>query len=284
MEEFCALTYLSQVPEGLQEVYITGGIPPITVHIDDVYRATYPRVIQKNQAYYERYPEDVAHVHEIIAYLDSHEVQLPNGDRLSPQRFRQLGLAFGASNGFEQVHYLLENAFVNGMSGKEISYFFLRGFENSLAFDTNPIFAVLHEAIYCQGSASNWSAQRMLAEFSEFNISPDRPVYFTGEMIYSWMFEEIGALQPMREVAEILASWEDWLPLYDPVALQRNQVPVAAAVYYNDMYVERELSEKTTALINGIKLWITDEHEHSALRLHGEAVFDRLYDMLHGEV
>jgi hypothetical protein len=68
------------------------------------------------------------------------------------------------------------------------------------------------------------------------------------------------------------------------VVLAGNQVPVAAAVYYNDMYVEGELSEKTAALIKGIKLWITNEYEHSALRLHGETVFARLYDMLHGEI
>lgn len=97
------------------------------------------------------------------------------------------------------------------------------------------------------------------------------------------MFEEIGALQPLQEAAEILAIREDWPTLYNPELLQRNQVPVAAAMYYNDMYVERELSEKTAALIPDIKLWITNEHEHSALRLHGEAVFGRLYDLLHGE-
>lgn len=280
---FCTLTYLSQAPEGLREAYLTGGIPPITDSVDDVYRATYPRVIQKNREYYQRYSDDVELVREIVAYLESHDVLLSNGDRLSPQMFRQLGLAFGASNGFEQVHYLLETAFVDGAEGKEISYSFLRGFENSLAFDTNPIFAILHEVIYCQGTASNWSAQRVLTEFPDFEISPDQPVYFTGEMIYPWMFEEIGALQPLREAAEILAAHDDWPPLYDLAVLQQNQVPVAAAVYFNDMYVERNLSEKTASLINGINLWITSEHEHSALRQHGEVIFGRLYDLLHGE-
>jgi pimeloyl-ACP methyl ester carboxylesterase len=281
---FCTVTYLSQAPEGLREAYLTGGLPPLTVSIEAVYRATYPRVIQKNQFYYERYPEDVALVREIVGFLETHKVQLPNGDRLTPHRFRQLGLSFGTSNGFEQVHYLLENAFVQGTSGKEISYSFLRGFENSLSFDTNPIFSILHEAIYCEGGASRWAAQRVLTEFPEFEISPEHPVYFTGEMIYPWMFAEIGALQPLREAAEILAAREDWPQLYDPAILQQNQVPVAAAVYYDDMYVERENSEKTAALIQGIKLWITNEHEHSALRLHGEAVFERLYGMLHGEI
>jgi len=281
---FCTVTYLSLAPTGLREAYLTGGLPPLKVPIQDVYRATYARVIQKNEEYYKYYPEDVQLVHAIIAYLDAHDVRLSNGDRLSPRRFRQLGIAFGASNGFEQVHYLLENAFVEGSNGIEISYFFLRGFENSLAFDTNPIFAILHEAIYCEGSASNWAAQRVLEEFPAFGIFPDRPIFFTGEMIYPWMFTEIGALKPLQEVAEILAHDSNWPPLYDVEVLRRNQVPIAAAVYYNDMYVERSLSKQTASLIKGIKLWITNEHEHSALRLQGEAVFGRLYDMLHGEI
>jgi hypothetical protein len=81
-----------------------------------------------------------------------------------------------------------------------------------------------------------------------------------------------------------LAHDSDWPPLYDWAVLRKNQVPVAAAVYYNDMYVERGLSEQTATLVNGIKLWVTNEHEHSALRLHGEAVFERLYNLLHGEL
>lgn len=281
---FCTVTYLSLAPEGLREAYLTGGLPPLAVPVDDVYRATYKRVIQKNQAYYDRYPEDTAKVHEIIRTLAAHDVRLPCGDRLTSRRFRQLGLAFGASDGFERVHYLVERAFVTGTNGPEISYYFLRGFENSLAFDTNPIFAILHESIYCHGAASDWSAARVLSEFPEFEISPEHPVYFTGEMIYPWMFDEIGALKPLQKAAEILASEKDWPGLYDTAVLGHNQVPVAAAVYYDDMYVERELSERTADLIQGIRIWVTNEHEHSALRMHGEAVFGRLYDMLHGEI
>ena len=37
----------------------------------------------------------------------------------------------------------------------------------------------------------------MLTDFPEFEISPAHPIYFTGEMIYPWMFTEIGALRPL---------------------------------------------------------------------------------------
>ena len=59
---FCVTTYLSLAPEGLREAFITGGLPPIHHHTDDVYRATYPRVREKNHLYFERYPDDVQRV------------------------------------------------------------------------------------------------------------------------------------------------------------------------------------------------------------------------------
>ena len=280
---FCLVHYLSAAPGGLEEAIFTGGLPPLDRSPDEIYRATYRRVVEKNRRYYERYPDDVERAHEIVDHLATHDVRLPGGDRLSPRRFQQLGIGFGASDGFEQVHYLLEGTFVHGQSGRELGYTFLRGFENAFSFQTNPIFAILHEPIYCQEEASNWSAGRVRAEYPEFELSPDRPVFFTGEMIYPWMFDEYGYLRPLKEAAEILASHEGWPRLYDTAALQANTVPCVAAVYYDDMYVERTLSEETASNIQGIKLWLTNEYEHNGLRSYGEKVLGRLLDMLHGE-
>lgn len=88
-----------------------------------------------------------------------------------------------------------------GRTGQELSYPFLRGLENMQFCDTNPLFAILHEAIYCQGAASRWSAEQVRAQYPEFEPSPDRPVYFTGEMIYPWMFDEYQLLHPLKEAA-----------------------------------------------------------------------------------
>ena len=41
---FCAFTYLSKYPEGLREVFTSGGVPPIGQSPDDVYRATFKQV------------------------------------------------------------------------------------------------------------------------------------------------------------------------------------------------------------------------------------------------
>ncbi len=279
---FCVVHYLSAAPASLKEALITGGLPSLTRPADDVYRATYRRVLEKNRLYYERYPDDVARVQTIVEHLASHDVRLPGGDRLTPHRFQQLGLAFGASDGFQQVHYLLEEAFAVGGNDEGLSYIFLRGFEHSQSYDTNPIFAILHEAVYCQGEASRWSAQRLRSEYPQFEITAGQPVYFTGEMIYPWMFAEYGRLQPLQAAAELLAHDVDWPQLYDPAVLATNRVPCAAAVYYNDMYVERQFSEETAQMVRGIKLWVTNEVEHNALRADGEALLGRLLDMVRG--
>ena len=51
---FCVLTYLSLAPEGLREAFFTGGLPPIGRPVDDVYRGTYERVLDRNQRYDDR--------------------------------------------------------------------------------------------------------------------------------------------------------------------------------------------------------------------------------------
>jgi hypothetical protein len=200
-------------------------------------------------------------------------VQLPTGGRLTVRRFQQLGFLLGFDDGMENLHYLLESAFCNG--GGELSLPFLRSMENSQSFETNPIFAVLHEMCYTQGEAASWSAERVRAEFPDVNWKPGQPPSFTGEMIYPWMFEDYPRLEPLREVAEILAEESRWPTLYDPQQLARNTVPCVAAIYAEDMYVPRALSERTAASIAGMKVWLTNEHEHNGLR-SSPAVFERL--------
>ena len=275
---FCVTRYLSAAPEGLKEAFFTGGLPPLDLHPDDIYRATYRRVLDKNRLYFERYPDDQARSKEIADYLRNHDV------RVSPRRFQQLGFAFGSSTGFEEVHYLLETAFVDRGHGRELSDTFLCAFANRFSFETNPIYALLHEAEYCQREASNWSAERIRGEYPEFNLESGRPVLFTGEMVYPWMFEEYAALKPLRGAANLLAEWDGWPLLYDRAALSANTVPCAAVAYYNDMYVERTFSDQTAAEIKGLKLWVTSEYEHDGLRGDGERILDRLFGMVRGEV
>ena len=64
--------------------------------------------------------------------------------------------------------------------------------------------------------------------------------------------------------------------LYDEEALRAADVPVAAAVYYDDAFVDRDMSLRTASLLQRVHPWITNEYEHTALRTSGEKVIDRL--------
>jgi pimeloyl-ACP methyl ester carboxylesterase len=265
---FCLTTYLSFFPEALTEAYFTGGLPPVARPIEEVYRATYVTVRERNRRFYERYPEDLPKVKALHELLASEEVRLPSGDVLTSRRFRQLGMALGMSDGAEQLHYLLD--FPAG------SPVFLHEVERETSFGRNPLFATVHESCYADGCVTNWAAQRELPD--DFAAQPE---LFTGEMIFPWMFEDHGALAPHRKAAELLAQHE-WPALYDGARLEQNEVPAAAAIYAEDMYVDRRFSEETAARIKGLRPWLTNEYEHDGLR--NGPVLARLIDLARGKV
>jgi hypothetical protein len=111
----------------------------------------------------------------------------------------------------------------------------------------------------------------------------DGPLYFTGEMMYPWMLDLDPALLPLREAARLLAERDGWPPLYDPARLAANDVPVAAAVYYDDLYVPAALSLRTAAAVRGLRAWVTNEWEHEGLRVSDGKVLGRLIAMNKGE-
>lgn len=264
---FCAMTYLSFAPDSLREAYITGGLSPIGRPVDDVYRTTYARMVERNVDYFARYPDDRARVRDVVARLEGEDVRLPNGDRLTSRHFLQLGHSLGSSAGPELVHHVLELPF--GSRG------FLHDLQPGLGFGRNPIYATLHEACYADGGITGWSSDRLFPEaFRE-------ELWFTGEHIFRWMWEDYGELRSHAAAADILAQAE-WPRLYDPEQLARNEVPVAATIYVDDPYVVREFAEETARQIRGLKPWITNEYLHNGLRAGGERVLGRLIDLVKG--
>jgi pimeloyl-ACP methyl ester carboxylesterase len=265
---FCLLAYLSQAPAGLREAFITGGLPPIGGSVDDVYQATYERMIERNRRYYETFPRDRDRVLALHNLLESRDVRLPGGDRLTGRRLRQLGIMLGMSDGAQRLHYLLELP--------PESPAFLRDVEAELVFSRNPLYAVIHEACYADGVATRWSAERVQPQ-----LFRERVELFTGEHVFPWMFDEYRALAPLKEAADILAE-HSWPRLYDEAILAVNEVPVAAAVFADDAYVERRFSEETASLVRGLRPWITNEYQHNALRVDGNHVLDRLMRLARG--
>jgi pimeloyl-ACP methyl ester carboxylesterase len=279
---FCAVCYLSQAPEGVREAFITGGLPGLDVTADDVYRATYPKVARKNAEHYQRYPMDVPRAKDIARRLAAGDVRLPNGAPLTVEAFQTFGQLLGASTGSHTLHYLLEEPFAGG----DLSDDFLHRVGSQLSFSAGPLYALVHEACYGQGGATNWAAQRVRAEFSAFDaaaaLDSDEPLLFTGEMIYPWMFENDPVLAPLGEAGEILAQRDSWPRLYDAERLRANEVPAAAAVYFDDMYVPVEFSVPTARTIRGLQPWVTNEYEHDGLRVSSGKVLDRLIAMVRG--
>ncbi|MBB2943822.1 pimeloyl-ACP methyl ester carboxylesterase [Actinoplanes lutulentus] len=274
---FVTMAYLSAAPQGLRNCYVTGGLPGLTATADDVYARTYPRVAAKNAEFYRAFPEDVAGVRAVADHLESADVRLPDGDRLTARRLRLLGNAFGMSSGYAQVHWLFEEAW----HGSWLSDTFLHEVMRLTGFVDTPLFALQEYCYGRQGVASGWAASRLISRYPEFGEKAD-PLLFTGEMMYPWMFAEIAALRPFAGAADLLAAADDWPDLVDVDRLAGNEVPVLAAVYADDMYVDAELSLLTASTVGNVRTWVTNEYEHDGLRTSGDAVLGHLIEMAAG--
>lgn len=280
----CTVTYLSLVPRGLSEAFITGGLPGVSATADEVYRALYPRVATKNTEHYDRFPGDVDQARAVARHLRRHRVILPSGRPLTVETFQSLGNILGGTDGSLRLHYLLEDPFT---CGTELSDAFLFQVDRELASVAGgPLYYLLHEATYANGAgATRWSAQRIRSEFPAFDaeaaVDSGAPVLFTGEMIYPWMFDTDPVLRPFRQAAHLIAQRPAWPALYDTGRLRDNTVPVAAAIYRDDMYLDRDLSVSTAQTIRGLKPWITGDYQHDGLRTSNGDVWDQLIALMH---
>jgi pimeloyl-ACP methyl ester carboxylesterase len=305
---FCLLNYLSAVDHPPQIALFTGGIPPMLTPLLDVYHKLWDRVKERSLRYYDMYPDDVQVVKNIVRRLLEKPPRLPSGGTLTARRFLQLGLRLGsAPPSFATIHSMLSGAFVPGT--EEFSRPFLKGIELEQSFDDHPIYYWLHEpSCYADGTfngATNWAAhrayQQRLAEeggdqwdYAQTCLESDsRPVLWFGEHIFPWMADDYGELSGvgLKAVSEALAQKSDWGPLFnfdkirDALASKRSRA--AAAVYYDDMYVEFDACVKVAARggpLEKCKLYITNEYQHSGLRDDGSKLFSKLYGMATGTI
>ena len=272
---FLTLHYLSVAPEALVASAVTGGLAGLDPDPAEVYRRTFPRVAAKNRVFRERAPHLVDRVARIAELLDAERVELPDGDRLTVRRLQTLGLDFGMAPGYDRVHWILDEAFADPGETR-LSDTFIEAVAAETGFATNPLFIALQESIYGPGP-SGWAAQAERNRRPEFAESA-RPLNFTGEMVFPWMFEEIRALRGLRAGVELLAGREWPIEMYDAARLAENEVPVEAAVYFDDMYVDAELSLDTAARVAGLNAWVTNEYEHDGV--HHDGVAERLFTAL----
>lgn len=285
---FCALTYLSQRPHGLREVFLTGGLPPINKTADEVYTATLKQVVKRNDAYYAKFPEDERIVRDLAVHIHSKgKIELPSGGKLTVRGLLALGHAFGAHGGLDTVHSLVQRMKLDLETFHFLTLPTLATLEAALTFDSNILYAIMHESIYCEGEASNWSAERVCqkhplfawqsSESTAWSFSLPKRLYFTGEMIFPFMVS--GSLEMVKPGMATLqiAAFKEWPKLYDIKQLAENKVPVYSACFVDDMYVDFGLAQETAALIKGCKQFITNSMYHNALRSKSSEVLEQLF-------
>lgn len=296
---FLTLTYLSLFPEGVAASFTCGGIPHVPANATEVYEHTFPRMARKTAQFYERYGVDVDRVAAVADQLptvaeiaeaggiggDSGSLPegtplLPNGDPLTVERLQCLGSDFGMKPSFERVHWIFDDAFVDGdgsvSAGAALSDEFLAKVMN--ATSSRPLYWPLQEFIYANGELDEsirWAAQRVRDTMPRFSTG-ERPLAFTGEAMFPWMFEQESVLRPFKPAMDLLMEDTRFGVIYDADQLARNEVPLQSAVYFDDMYVDSGMQLDTLSRVGNSHYWVTNEFEHDGL--HGDLVFRHLYD------
>lgn len=276
---FITLSYLSFAPESLLHSWMTAGLAPIHCSPREVYESTFERMAERNRQYYEWYPEDRERAGAIAAFLAERETRLPTGERLTPHRFQMVGHRLGGTSRVHGLHYLLESAFSEGT--ERLSESFLTDVGQEVTFSGRPLYALMHEAIYCDGpgTASGWAADETRRSRTDYDETAD-PLLFTGEMIHPWYFREDPALRPLAETAELLAAKDDWGHLYDLEALGSNDVPVAASAYRPDVYVDFAHAMETASTVRNLATWTSETLHHDALGNDTDVVLGALGALL----
>lgn len=295
---FCITTYLSQRPEGVREAFFTGGLPGFVAasdtRIDDIYRTTFAKTAVRNDRFYARFPWAQQRVTDICRHLDDTEETLPTGERLTSRRFRTVGMNLGRTGGFDTLSYLIEDPFrtVPGGPGtagrRRLRTPFLTELAGHLSVAEAPLYAVMHESIYGISGATNWAADRIREEVPGFGEDTtdatgprDVPLYLTAEHFFPWQFDEDPALRPWKAVADLLATKDDWSPLYDAGQLRDTEAPTAAAVYLDDIFVPFELSMETAGTIRGLQPHVTNRWEHNGISQDGGGILKHLRALTH---
>ena len=245
-------------------------------------------------------------------------VALPSGGALTARRFLQLGLALGGSPGssFANIHDVIGIAFADDDDDAELSLAFLKRMEREQSFDDAPLYFLLHESIYADGPSAgptNWAAHSSYESYASIDpdfdyrvtsmIDDDRtsapPTLFFGEMVFPWMahgdYAEVSG-RGMASLSEALATRVDWSPLYDAsnmrVALLGAgggppKSKAASVTYYDDLYVDFEVGVKLVGRggpLEGVKVWVTNEYQHSGLRDDGANILCKLVSMAKGTI
>ncbi|VEH79308.1 proline iminopeptidase [Corynebacterium kutscheri] len=280
---FCITSYLSSYPESIEHAYLTGGLPATDCDIDEVYRATFSALADRQEQFFAEYGFAVSRIREIADHLDNSDERLATGERLSSRRFRTLGIELGRGDGFHNLAYLLEDPFHLVKGEKRLKRDFLNQCGNSLSFEYGPLYAAIHESIYGGVSTTQptaWSAHRIREEIEGFEENADphsaQKFYLTGEHIFPWLFDEDPTLAPFVQSAHDLAAHTWQQSPYDTAVLTQSAPVSAAVVYLDDIFVPFTHSMSTARAYQDMRLHVTNEYQHNGIYHNGAGLFTEL--------
>ena len=97
--------------------------------------------------------------------------------------------------------------------------------------------------------------------------------------IFRDMFDDYDELSNLKETADILAEINDWPDLYNEEQLAKNEVPVYAATFINDMYVDYDFASETASKIKNSRHFVTNVMYHNALAAKSEDLIKQLFSL-----
>lgn len=302
---YISLTYLSLHPEGLQEIFITAGLPPCGHDIDEYFKILYERLVERNKEFYAAYPEDDKLVREILLLIEDicpENIPMSGRGFMTAQKLLTLGRQFGAKamergskpKGFKQVHGLLRSIKSDLVTRRKLSDATRDQFECCLRVDERPLYPILLEQTWCSGGVTNWAAERIgegLRGFEHLRkdkegkylepsyfLSVDAPVYFTANTYCRFHFDTHDGLLDLKKAAEILAT-DPWDCPYDYDRLKQNQVPVYALSFVKDMHLDIGVAVGTAAKVGSLHLAIDEENWHQEIRRDPQGTLERVFQI-----
>lgn len=292
---YISLTYLSLYPEGLQEVFITGGLPPCGMNIDDYFRVEYQDIVAQNKAWYAAYPDADALVRRILGLISSigpTNIGMTGRGYMTGQKLLTLGRQFGSKVGFPEVYNLLREMDEDLTSTMRLSAKTINKFENILHVDERPLYPILLEQTWCSGGKTRWAAERVAREIPGFEylrpdtdgsypdpwLTPiDQPIYFTANTYCRFHFDTHEELIDLKSTVEILAEHEWDCPYdYDRLATNPSNVPVYAVSFEKDMHLDVGVAAKTAGMVGGLRL-VIDPGWHQDIRYKPAEVLENLF-------
>ena len=103
----------------------------------------------------------------------------------------------------------------------------------------------------------------------------ERPLNFTGEAMFPWMFEQESALRPFRPAMDLLMEDTHFGVIYDENSWPAMRCRCRPPFTFDDMYVDSGMQLDTLSRVGNSHYWTTNEFEHDGL--HGSLVFKHLY-------